>query len=215
MRGFCFRIGLTAMFFFKKKPKEVISPRDESADPRSIESTLKNDLIGVDDFKQSKLGFITGSSAVHRAVSSFNNSISETGSRLKGLYRTSTATERDVLELDDSVASTDAKERFQQSMGLHQLREADLARILRNTSRQGWSYLTLAFVSVAISGWTYAMWPPSGAYSAIIRLGPLPLIAALVFKCLYTNWIVRKRALAPPMEFLKSFEWLPKTKFNK
>jgi hypothetical protein len=199
-------------WFRKSKSVETPSPVDGVVkDKRSIEATFKNDLLGVDDFKRSKIGFITGFSAANKAVSTLGNSITEAGGRINGLYTGLTRPESGVPSFEDNAFTADARERFIESTRIHRLREGDLLRIVRNTARQGWTYFAFTILCVAVCITTYFIWPPAGFFSAFFRLGPMPLFAALTFKSFFTNWMVRNRILTGPGPYFRSGDWFPRT----
>lgn len=199
------------------KTKKTASTDEAAArtphDPRSIESTLKNDLLGVDDFKKSKIGFLTGISSANRVVKGVGESLGATNSRIKGIYSSLTRSEENVPSLATEDLGSDAHLRFVNSMKLHQLREADLIRILRNTTRMGWTYCAFTVLCLAVAVLSYLVWPPTGGFSAIFRLGPLPLFAALMFKSFFTNWMVRHRVLTGPGAYFRSGDWFPRSSF--
>lgn len=199
-----------AMFWFKKKSKENAIAHDSAVDRRSIESTLKNDLLGMEDFKNSKIGFLTGLPALGRALSGVGESASNAGGRLKSTYSSLTESEKSIPELQLDGREIDPHHRFADSVKLHKLRDADLLRITRNTFRIGWMYFGFSVISALVSIATFFFWPPQGLYSAIVRFGPLPLFLALTFKSFYANWLVRHRILTGPKEFFTSFDWFPK-----
>jgi hypothetical protein len=102
-----------------------------------------------------------------------------------------------------------AQERFEESMILHGKKPSDLPIILRNTfySTIMYGILSVAYIAIVLfSLWSY---PPHDIVAVLIRLGAFPIIAALLFKHAFTNWIVRERRLGTATEFLLSGKFMP------
>ncbi len=200
------------MPFFRKRKENT--PKADApgggTDLRSIESTLKNDLLGVDDFKRSKIGFLTGVSAATKAISSLGNSVTETSSRLRRLFSASVNSSDIVPDLPASALVEQGQKKFILAMKLHSVSQTHLDRIQRNTYRSGLFYIVCSAVSVSVSLASCFLWTPTGVVEAVSRLGPLPLLLALAFKSCYTNWFVRRRSLDGAICYVRSFDWLPK-----
>jgi hypothetical protein len=200
------------MPWFRRKGKVATRPEviKDSEDARSIQSTIANDLFGVDDFKRSKIGFLTGFSAARKAFTSVSSSVGDTFGRTKYLFASVWEGEKSIPSLDDTASAQEASEKFLKAMQLHRLGGNDLQRILRNTRRVGYVYLFFTFLCLVAALVSSYYWPPPGPLTAIFRLGPAPLTIALVLKHFYTNWMVRNKRLAPISDYLKSWDWLPK-----
>lgn len=175
--------------------------------PPSFTEILKEDVVGVSDFKRSKVGALTGFSAASKVVSGVKgqvaNSIDRTGTLFKDLMA-----KDDVPSLPDNDG--DARERFVASMRLHRKTDKDIAAIVRNSCRSSRLYLALSVIGTLASAWSIYAYPIAGLMDLTARIGPLPLIYALTMKHVYTNWMVRHRKLDSFSAFLKSGDWLPK-----
>lgn len=181
---------------------------DSRQPPPGIKEIIKDDVVGVSDFKRSKVGSLTGFSAARRVAADFRGQISDSVNRTSDLIGSLTARE-DVPSLPDGGT---AEQRFVESMRLHGRTERDLEAIVRNTWRISWLYIALSAAGTAASFWSVSAYPVHGAFDFMARIGPLPLLYALALKHLYTNWMVRRRRLDGFHKFLSSGEWLPKAK---
>lgn len=176
-----------------------------------LRDVVKEDLVGVSDWKGSKFGFLTGYSAARRSVATIGRSWSDSRARTAGMFRDLLRRE-EVPSLEDGG---DAAERFEASMRLHRRSERDLENILVNTARAGTLYGAITALGLAFGFWTMYEFPPASAVSVIARFGPLPMLLALAVKHLYTNWMVRRRRLDGIGMFLASLDWMPVKTFDK
>jgi hypothetical protein len=200
-------------FFKKKKPVPPPVPMEvQNADTKSaIVSSLKNDVLGADEWKRSKLGYITGVTVAGKAIGSIANSARDSTSRTKTLWADVTRSQTpDVPELDDPTRFADAKERFSEAMRVQGVTEADLRRIMRNTKRAGHLYGWLTLGSVAVVIGSFIFWTPNGIVEIVTRFGLSILLLALTFKNTFTNWCVRNRVATSPKDYFKSGDLLPK-----
>lgn len=198
------------LFFWKTKPADKPTsdrPQSESL----IKASFKNDVLGVDEWKRSKVGYLTGASAATKALGTVTASARDARSRLGLLwFSLSSSVNRSVPALEKPEVFKNAGERFEAAVRAQNLKPADLERILRNTKRGGYFYLALSslFLTLAVGSWF--IFPPNGIIDAVGRFGPTPLLLALAFKNTFTNWTVRSRLATTPVEYFKSFSWLPK-----
>lgn len=170
---------------------------------------LKDDLIGVSDWKRSKIGSLTGFSAAKRSLSTVGNTISDSSSRLSGMYESLTAPSS-VPELEDDSGSAD--ERFIRSMELHGKSAKDIEIMVRNTYWTSLLYVGLLVVYLGIVAVWFVIAPTTAPLMIMVRMGIIPLLLALLFKHSYANWMFRKRLLAGPMVYLTSGNILPQRK---
>jgi len=171
-----------------------------------VRKIIRDDLIGVDDWKRSKIGFLTGYSAAKRAVGSFGSSVKDSSSRISTLWGSIFTKE----ELPSLPEGGEPDERFVAALRLYQVTGDKLHKMRANTRRATYLYATLSFFSICAGIISLVLYPTSSAISAIMRLGLFPLVAALTFKHAFTNWIVRTKRLGTPGEFIKSMDWFPK-----
>jgi hypothetical protein len=190
-----------------------VEPKKEADNPTRVDQVkkeatkiLKDDIVGVSDWKNSKLGFLSGWSPLRRSVSSIGQNMSESSARLNGLMQSLTYVEP-VAQLEDGGTPD---ERFVASMQLHGKSEKDLPIILRNTLWSAWLYFILSLAYLVFASISISHAPSIDLVTIMMSLGPLALLLALLFKHSYTNWIVRHRRLGSALEFLKSFDYLPR-----
>ncbi len=196
------------MGIFKKEKKRE-KPSVASSDERSLGSTIENDLIGVSDWKSSKLSFITGFGALKRVATGFMNSFAATGSRLSALSVVVLPDKDKTKSLQLEYMKEDARTKFTESMKLHNVSEIDLTRIIRNTYSNGYFFLFIAAMCFGFFLFSIYFWPPEYKVGYLFRLGPFPLALAFTIKHFYTNWMIRNRGFYPITSFIKSFDWLP------
>lgn len=166
---------------------------------------LKNDVVGAADWKTSKLGYLTGYSVLKRSIGTVGSSLNDASDRLSMLMTSLTAAEP-LQELEDGGTP---RERFVASMKLHGKTPRDLSVILRNTYYSTLMYGCLALAYAVVIAWSLLAYPPHDLFRAMIRIGPLPMILALLFKHAFTNWIVREQSLGSASQFLFSGKLWP------
>lgn len=167
---------------------------------------LKNDLIGVDDWKRSKISSITGFGIATRAISRVGSAAAESSGRLGILFGSLTDREQ-VAELGEGGTED---ERFLASMELHGKTERDLQVSLRNSFWSTWLYALVAIAYLVFVVVSLVVWPVANWVGIVARMGPFPLIVALWFKHSYTNWMIRERRLGRAMTYLASLNYLPR-----
>lgn len=182
---------------------------DKENTPKSGAFFIKNDLIGVDDWKRSKVGYLMGVGPARRAVGTIVQTGSQSASRLRGL---ALSLKGSTDHLPEVPQMGEPDERFYASMELHGVSEDGLDRILLNTFRATYLYLGLTIVSILAATISHWLYPSTSIWGLIIRLGPLPLLLAMVYKHSFTNWLVRRRRLDGAVEFITSMDWLAKRK---
>lgn len=182
--------------------------KNDRLDPKTeAMKVLREDLIGSNDWKQSKFGYLTGYTAGKRAVGSIGTNIGESTSRIGGMIR-------GLFPASDNLPSLpeggEAAERFEKSMQLHGVDSDGLSVIQLNTYRATLLYVGLGLVFVIAVAISLVSYPGGSPFANVVRFGPFPLIIALIYKHAYTNWIVRHRKLMGPIAFLLSGDYMPK-----
>lgn len=174
-----------------------------------VKRLVKDDIVGVEDWKRSKTGFLTGASSVKKVATAVRDSVS-------GSMNRTTALADSLLARDDAPSLPDAEgtaaARFEASVELHGKSQRDLDLIAENTRKGAVLYFGLSVAGLAFGLWTLVQWPPVSVLSVIARFGPLPIALALAFKHLYSNWMVRNRSLGGPLTFLASGDFVPRGK---
>lgn len=180
--------------------------RNGDSKSRKVATGAISEIVGAEEWRQSKIGYLTGFSVGKRIVGDIGkvtgNSVGHVGGLIRGLRG-----DNSIPALGEGGTPD---ERFIASMELHNVDGNDLARMQRNSYRAAILYIALSIISFVIGLISWGMYPPQSAFSGIVRLGVLPLVVALAFKHSYTNWIIRNQKLSSPAEFIMGFEWWPK-----
>lgn len=194
------------LFFGKSRKENASSASDAESKPvGSVRNERPKPSV------RGKFFLFTGLDAVGKVGRSFAGSAQESRGRITSLWSSLNSEEkREVRELDDPEAYADDRARFSAAMSAQHLNESNLVNIRAQTHRLAWLYAILSFAFLIFYGVMLALYPPSGVYSVITRLGPFPVLLALIFKNCYVNWIVRSRRAAGPREFFKAKDWFPK-----
>ncbi|WP_327210808.1 hypothetical protein [Rhizobium leguminosarum] len=174
-----------------------------------VKGMVRDDLIGVSDWKSSKIGSLTGFSAASRAMKGLGDNLANSTQHLGGLLEGMTAREQ-LPSLPEDIIAADDEVRFEASRRQQGLTETKIAIALRNTF---WSVYLFGFSSalyvVMMAYWDIVS-PPKDIVAFVVRFGFLPFLLALCFKHAYTNWILRHRVLPKtPLKFLRSLDFLP------
>lgn len=195
------------MVFWGKKKTEI-SPKvdDRSNSPLS---ELSNDLVGAEDWKKSKFGYLTGFSPAKRAVASIGSAAKDSTSRTRSLA-TMLFSQPDVAGIENHEAYSDYHEKFLESQRVHRLSASDLKRLISNTYRAGRFYIALSAINLVVTVGLTVYSFSELSFRSLLNLGPLPLLMALAFRNLYTNWMARNQVLAPISVYFSSKDWFPK-----
>lgn len=195
------------MAFWSKKEKHK-APKVDSrpADPLS---ELSNDLMGTEDWKKSKLGYLTGFTPAKRAVGSIGSTGKDAVNRTRGLA-TMLFSSNDVASIENHEAYSDFHAKFLESQRIHRLSASDLKRLITNTYRAGRFYIALSAVNLLVTVGLTAYSFPDLSFRSVMNIGPLPLLLALAFRNVYTNWMARNQVLAPVSAYFSSKEYFPK-----
>jgi hypothetical protein len=200
------------LFGFKKKDKKVIEDAAVQPSEKQFSFTFKNDILGADEWKKSKIGYLSGYGASKKALGTVGTAVSGTAGRLSTMYRMLTGkNERSVPGLDDPAVFKDANERFQAAMKLQRITESTLVRIQRNTFRAAYFYILLTLALIVIAGGSLIAFPTINPIEILGRFALTPVLLALVFKNCFTNWCVRNRVATGPTAYFKSGQLFPKS----
>ncbi len=191
-------------------PKKKIQKSSEGdTRPAAPLSELSNDLMGTEDWKKSKLGYLTGFTPAKRAVASIGVTGKDAVSRTRGLA-TMLFSQNEVEGIENHESYSDYHAKFLASQRTHQLSANDLRRLITNTNRAGRFYLALSAVNVAVTVGLTAYSFPDLSFRSLMNIGPLPLLLALAFRNVYTNWMARNQVLAPVSVYFASKDYFPK-----
>jgi hypothetical protein len=184
--------------------------RKAEEEKNDLKAIVTEDLLGASDWKESKVGYLTGMTSVGRVAGSFVSNLAQSAGRLSLLMKLLTSSD-DLPSLPEvDQASYDGRKRFQQATHLHRRRDRDIQIAIRNTRRSAYLYgavAAAALVYLAVSLFTRDHMPLT---TLGLHLTPIIVFSPLTFKAAYFNWVFRNRTLDMPTVFIKSFDWLPK-----
>lgn len=194
-------------FLRRKKTTDVPALNSET---NPVKGVLKDDLLGIEDWRRSKIGFLTGFTAATKVVRSVGHAAAEATSRLGFLWHTLTYTPTiSAPELDDPSRFNDASERFRAAAALLRVNETKLRVIMNNTFRSFYLYMLVLIAYISMVVFSLIYWPPVYNIEYISRLGAIPIVLALLIKSAYTNWVVRTQSADNMFAFVRSADWLP------
>lgn len=171
--------------------------------------TLVDDLVGRDQWRRSKLGYLTGVGPIRQSMSTIGRTVGETGRTWRALGRALFRRDSDAR----AVNVDDPAERFEASMFVHGRTEADLVALQRRSHHAFYLYAVLALVAFVVGTLSHKFIPSSIAIPAGLRilfgLAVIPMLGAFAFRWGYTNFIVRRRSYLPVLAYLRSGNWFP------
>jgi hypothetical protein len=192
------------------------APQDKSQEDKlSVTATLKHDLLGVDDWKTSKVGFLTGFAAFRRMGGSMGSNISESMSRTSGLFNSVRNNGNNIPELPQHLAGLDPKKRFIAAAKLHGHGHEEIQALINTTYRSFYLYLGIGVFGLSYVAVDLIVRPQSDLLGVIARFAVIALSFLLAFRASHTNYIGRQRALVKPMEFIRAKDYLPSRADNK
>lgn len=199
--------------FWNKKPKDTSKPVEPSAsaNPKNEGLAIITDgLLGADEWKKSKIGYITGLSAFGKVATSVTDGFASSVGRTAALYRLVRLND-DLPSLPDVDAEQyDGRERFNDSMKLHRRKATEVERAKINTRRSTYFYGSITIALLIYFCLDYSMKTHMSGPTLVLHLAPIPMALAFTFKAAFYNWIFRNERLEHPSVFLKSRDWLPK-----
>ncbi|MCV9965119.1 hypothetical protein OIU34_24870 [Pararhizobium sp. BT-229] len=184
--------------------------RKAEEEKNDLKAIVTEDLLGASEWKESKVGYLSGLSSVGRIASNFAGSISESFGRTGLVFK--------IMTREDSLPSLpevdedqyDGRLRFRAAMHLHRVKEKDMARAISNTWRSFYFYGSLTLAAVAWLIVDMGLKDKMALTTLVLHIAPIPILGAYTFKAAFTNWTFRKQTLVNPNIFLKSLDWLPK-----
>ncbi|MBO9428759.1 DotA/TraY family protein [Sulfitobacter sp. R18_1] len=171
-------------------------------------SIVKDDFLGADEWKKSKVGYITGVSGIASGVRKVGSlgagSIKRTASAAKWLFS------RDKAQ-PLPTTSDDPAQRFQVAMQFYGRTEEDIQRITRASRTHAFTWM---FILLALTVWAFYQMP-FGMQGVSLRHWLFPFFAHLfvvpmTMRSLFWNWQLRTRRLGSWSEFKSNAsDWLP------
>jgi hypothetical protein len=158
--------------------------------------------------KTSTFGAVTGGGVVYETAAHLPRQASQSISRLNSLATGLLASDNHGPEV---AKEGSPEQRFEAAMRAYSRTDSDLIRMTRNTKKTFDLYLTVLVGAVLFGVLSLYFAPPANFLSSYVRFIPVPLVAALLFRSGYTNWLFRKRRLDGPLAYLKSGEIMPES----
>lgn len=171
--------------------------------------TLVDGLVGRDQWKRSKVGYLSGVGPIRQSMASIGRTARDASASGKTMFEAVFRRDSDVRGVD----AEDPAERFQASMFVHGRSEADIVDLQRRSHNAFYLYAVLSIIAL-IAGAVAHRFIPSPIQlppllSGIFRFAAVPMLAAFAFRWGYTNFIVRNRSYLPAGDYLRSGDWFP------
>lgn len=157
---------------------------------------LVDDLLGRNDWRGSKLGFISGASMLASAARRAGENLLGSFSRVGKLYGAATRGE-DTSALP-VIEESDTAARFEAAMEAYGKTEDDLKNMASNSFRGFYFYALMIAVMASIGGASFAFGNVTGlpfVIDAVLRFAAVPALLALMLRFGHLNWMVRNRRL--------------------
>lgn len=181
----------------------------EAAD--SIKDAVQETIIGKGEWKRSKLGYLFGFSSLKRNVGGVAQH-GRTSFWRWNFFKVGAFRHDDQgVAVEEEV--TDAHLRFRAAMEANGRTLTEVNRSVDNTFRQFWLFTSLFVLAFAWGlGSLIATGVGRGIFivtDILFRFALLPILAALVLRAGFTNWLFRRRCLDGLGDYLRSGEFLP------
>jgi hypothetical protein len=184
--------------------------RKAEEEKNDLKAIVTQDLLGTSEWKESKVGYLSGLSSVGRIASNFARSMSESFGRTGLVFKIMMKEDHlpSLPDVDDD--QYDGRLRFRAAMHLHNVKEKDMSRALSNTWRSFYFYGFLMFAAVAWLIINTHLKDSMPLTTLALHIAPIPILGAYTFKAAFVNWTFRNQTLENPLVFLKAMDWLPK-----
>ncbi len=175
----------------------------------AVSTAFKEDVLGSNEWKSSKLGYLTGASPIVKAGYISAKTIVAPGKFAIDGAKKLFARDK-VAKLE--TTSKDPEERFKVAQRSYRRSEADLANMTIASARMAYTYVLILIALTAFA--VYSM-PPIEQASNIFLSYAFPWVAhifvvPLLMRSAFYNWQLRDRALYSLKDFLsRPGEWLP------
>lgn len=193
-----------------KKVKDVEEAKRQSEHETQLATFVKDDVLGADEWRESKIGYLTGLSSVGKVVGSVTTNVAQSFGRIGWLW--SYLSRTDTLPSLPNVDKTsyDGRQRFKEAQRLHRRSEADIKRAITNTWRSSLLYGGITVVAVLYFVGSFAIREHMYLTTLALHMASIILFGAMTFRSGYYNWMFRNRTLDLPPVFLRSRDWFPK-----
>jgi hypothetical protein len=184
--------------------------RKAEEEKNEFKAIVTEDLLGASDWKESKIGYLTGLSSVGGIAGNVVTGVAQSFGRLGLMFSLITKDDKldELPEVDEQ--NYDGQLRFRAAMHLHEVKDSGIDRALINTRRSVYFYAILTGVAVLWLILDLLLKDRMAITTLVLHIAPIPVGAAFTFKAAFTNWMFRHQRLESPNVFLASFDWMPK-----
>lgn len=192
-----------------KKPAKNTEPENEQ-EQNELEAIVIDDMLGASDWKKSKVGYLSGSSAISGIVKNQMKVATESVGRVSILFRMIGA-KSDVPSLRDvEQKNYDAHEKFIAAMRLHRLSEGSIIAAQSNAKKSAYLYGIIVVAAIIYLLYGLVTWDKIPITTLMLHIAPIPLFGAFTFRAVYANYMFRTRQLPKIGDFLKSGDLMPR-----
>ncbi|MBY3433409.1 hypothetical protein HFN89_04475 [Rhizobium laguerreae] len=184
--------------------------RKAEEEKNEFKAIVTEDLLGASDWKESKIGYVTGLSSIGGIAGNVITGVAQSFGRLGLIFTLITKDDRLEALPDVDEENYDGRLRFRAAMRLHGIKDNRIERALINTRRSAYFYAGLTTIAVAWLAVDLFVKDSMPLTTLVLHLAPIPVGAAFTFKAAFTNWMFRHKRLEPPRVFVTSFDWMPK-----
>lgn len=189
---------------WKSKKRKV---EEEKNDLKAI---VTEDLLGKSEWKESKVGYLTGLSSVGRIAGNVSGAVAQSFGRTGLLFKILTSSDDLEALPEPDEENYNGRLRYIAAIHLHRRTPAEVARALRNTWRSFYFFLALDLAAIIWLAIDLVAKDKMAATTFILHISPIPVLTAYAFKAAVTNWTFRNQRLEHPLVFIKSRDWWPK-----
>lgn len=184
--------------------------RKAEEEKNEFKAIVTEDLLGASDWKESKIGYLTGLSSIGGIAGNVITGVAQSFGRLGLMFTLITKDDKLDALPDVDEENYDGQLRFRAAMQLHGIKESGIGRALINTRRSAYFYATLTGAAVLWLVLDLILKDRMAATTLVLHLAPIPVGGAFTFKAAFTNWMFRHQRLESPNVFFRSFDWIPK-----
>ncbi len=178
---------------------------------RAAKGFVVDEVLGKEEWKRSKVGFLTGFSTVTDNVSSLGTLGGESVGRVRTLFAKAFSPTSTGIAVEEGI--DDPAMRFREAMRVNGKTLTDVNRSCGVTYRQFWLFAGLTAFTLLLGVFlvgTMAYQGHFNPFGCVFAFLPLPLVGALTLRAGYTNWMFRRRRLDSLGAYLRSGHVTPR-----
>lgn len=179
---------------------------------------LGRDFIGVDEFRQSKIGYLTGATAIKQSVDVVTGAVKDSRSRLGIMAKAALGRDSGGVPVPKDFHG-DEHAFFEASRLVNNKTHEDVDHSIDNTFKQFCLYGLLLAISVAWGTSVARSSDVPAPFSLMLGYSLSIPLAALTFRAAWTNWAFRNRTLNFPRFFAAGRDMLlkraPKIQYHR